>query len=63
MATNKSFFVETREGRYGNEDVPRWGNIILTAIGALLALILVFGCFTVISAEQITGTSLFTISL
>ena len=46
MAKEKKFFV--------NEyDEARWGNIILTVIGLVFALVLVFGSFVVIPAEQV----------
>jgi len=43
---NKGFFVN-------GYDEPRWGNIILTVVGAILGLILVFGSFKVIGAEEV----------
>ncbi|MBR2299987.1 MAG: prohibitin family protein [Alphaproteobacteria bacterium] len=42
----KTFFVD----EYGD---PRIGNVILTAVAAILALVLIFGSFKVISAEEV----------
>jgi regulator of protease activity HflC (stomatin/prohibitin superfamily) len=46
MAKEKRFFVD-------EYDELRWGNIVLSVIGAILALVVVFGSFTVINAEQV----------
>lgn len=46
MAKEKRFFVD-------EYDELRWGNLVLTVIGAILALVVVFGSFTVINAEQV----------
>lgn len=54
MANEKNFFVEKSQNRYGETVLkPRWLNICLSAIVAVVALILFFGCFTVISAEHV----------
>lgn len=46
MVNKKKFFVD----EYDN---LRWGNIILTVVGAIFALIIIFGSFRVISAEEV----------
>ncbi len=46
MAKEKRFFVD-------EYDELRWGNLVLTVIGAILALVVIFGSFTVINAEQV----------
>lgn len=46
MAKEGNFFVD----EYGD---ARIGNIVLTALAAIVALVVIFGSFTVISAEQV----------
>ena len=46
MAKEKRFFID-------EYDELRWGNIILTVIGAILALVVVLGSFVVIPAEEV----------
>lgn len=46
MAEEKNFFVDNRGDL-------RWKNIVLASLGAILAFIVVFGSFRVISAEEV----------
>lgn len=58
MAKNKNFFVKVveRQGYNGQIDryeEPDWKHIILSSIGLIVALIVVFGGFKVIPAEKV----------